>query len=127
MSKQGLILKNATGIAHTGTAYHQQHARRQRPGLLPRRPAAVSSQAVTAVPGQLHSSLQQAAANLALDDLGEGLEAPVQLLYLLTLLGFLVVGAYLVVRQVCLLLLARKSSPSMHARIHALQPAVLAL
>lgn len=30
----------------------------------------------------------------------EGLEAPVQLLYLLTLLGFLAAGAYLVVRQV---------------------------
>ena len=34
-------------------------------------------------------------------DLAEGLEAPVQLVYLATLLGFLVVGAYLVVRQVC--------------------------
>ncbi len=33
-------------------------------------------------------------------DLAEGLEAPVQLVYLVTLLGFLVVGAYLVVRQV---------------------------
>ena len=33
-------------------------------------------------------------------ELAEGLEAPVQLVYLLTLLGFLVVGAYLVVRQV---------------------------
>lgn len=33
-------------------------------------------------------------------DLADGLEAPVQLVYLLTLLGFLVVGAYLVVRQV---------------------------
>lgn len=33
-------------------------------------------------------------------DLSDGLEAPVQLLYLLTLLGFLVVGAWLVVRQV---------------------------
>eukprot|EP01023_Acetabularia_acetabulum_P047331 TRINITY_DN4986_c0_g2_i1.p2 TRINITY_DN4986_c0_g2~~TRINITY_DN4986_c0_g2_i1.p2 ORF type:complete len:257 (-),score=26.50 TRINITY_DN4986_c0_g2_i1:226-996(-) len=32
--------------------------------------------------------------------MGEGLETPVQLLYLLALLGFLVVGAYLVVRQV---------------------------
>ena len=53
------------------------------------------------MPEQLHSSVQQAAANMALGDLGEGLEAPVQLLYLLTLLGFLVVGAYLVVRQVC--------------------------
>ncbi|KAK9904268.1 hypothetical protein WJX75_008155 [Coccomyxa subellipsoidea] len=35
-----------------------------------------------------------------LGELGEGLEAPVQLLYLVTLLGFVVVGAYLVVRQV---------------------------
>ena len=34
--------------------------------------------------------------------LAEGLEAPVQLVYLVTLLGFLVVGAYLVVRQVIL-------------------------
>ena len=33
-------------------------------------------------------------------DLSEGLETPVQLIYLLTLLGFLVVGAFLVVRQV---------------------------
>ncbi|KXZ52747.1 hypothetical protein GPECTOR_8g139 [Gonium pectorale] len=32
--------------------------------------------------------------------LGEGLETPIQLIYLLTLLGFLAVGAYLVVRQV---------------------------
>jgi hypothetical protein len=37
---------------------------------------------------------------LAVGDLSEGLEAPVQLLYLVALLGFLVVGAYLVVRQV---------------------------
>ena len=33
-------------------------------------------------------------------DLAEGLEAPIQLLYLLALLGFLAAGAYLVVRQV---------------------------
>ena len=33
-------------------------------------------------------------------DLSEGLETPVQAIYLITLLGFLVVGAYLVVRQV---------------------------
>lgn len=33
-------------------------------------------------------------------EVGDGLEAPVQLAYLLTLMGFLVVGAYLVVRQV---------------------------
>lgn len=32
--------------------------------------------------------------------LGEGLETPIQLMYLLTLLGFLAGGAYLVSRQV---------------------------
>lgn len=35
-----------------------------------------------------------------LGDVAEGLETPVQAIYLITLLGFLVVGAYLVVRQV---------------------------
>ncbi len=35
-----------------------------------------------------------------LEELGEGLEAPVQIIYLAVLLGFLVVGAYLIVRQV---------------------------
>lgn len=39
-------------------------------------------------------------ANPVLGELAEGLETPVQALYLITLLGFLVVGAYLVVRQV---------------------------
>ena len=39
-------------------------------------------------------------ANPVLGELAEGLETPVQALYLVTLLGFLVVGAYLVVRQV---------------------------
>lgn len=33
-------------------------------------------------------------------DLGEGLETPIQLIYLTALLGFLAAGAYLVVRQV---------------------------
>lgn len=47
-------------------------------------------------------------------DLSEGLETPVQLLYLVTLLGFLVVGAYLVVRQVILLLISKMLS--LHAR-----------
>ena len=47
------------------------------------------------------SSIQQMAA-APIGDLSEGLETPVQLLYLVTLLGFLVVGAYLVVRQVML-------------------------
>lgn len=41
-----------------------------------------------------------ATAHAVLGELGEGLEAPVQLLYLISLLGFIVVGAYLVVRQV---------------------------
>ncbi len=50
-----------------------------------------------------------ATAITVLGELGEGLEAPVQLLYLISLLGFVVVGAYLVVRQVSTL---RKSCPS---------------
>ena len=39
-------------------------------------------------------------ASIPLGDVSEGLETPVQLIYLVTLLGFVVVGAYLVVRQV---------------------------
>lgn len=38
--------------------------------------------------------------NPAVGELADGLETPVQAVYLVTLLGFLVVGAYLVVRQV---------------------------
>lgn len=45
-----------------------------------------------------HSAAAAAAASFG--DLAEGLEEPVQALYLVFLLGFLVVGAYLVVRQV---------------------------
>ena len=50
----------------------------------------------------VHAELlsSHATANAVLGELGEGLEAPVQLLYLISLLGFVVVGAYLVVRQV---------------------------
>ena len=51
-------------------------------------------------------------------DLSEGLDTPVQLLYLVTLLGFLVVGAYLVVRQVELTFLKQtidKKDNSKHA------------
>ncbi len=42
-------------------------------------------------------ALQQA---VPLFELAEGLETPIQLMYLLTLLGFLAGGAFLVVRQV---------------------------
>ena len=49
---------------------------------------------------QVHLSSIQQMATAPIMDLSEGLETPVQLLYLVTLLGFLVVGAYLVVRQV---------------------------
>lgn len=55
-------------------------------------------------PAQQAAALPEAALAVAqqqpLFELAEGLETPVQLIYLLTLLGFLVVGAYLVVRQV---------------------------
>lgn len=48
----------------------------------------------------LDSSAAAELPNETLGELGEGLEGPVQAIYLLSLLGFLVVGAYLVVRQV---------------------------
>ena len=47
------------------------------------------------------SPVQVSAQTSEVAQLSEGLELPVQLLYLISLLGFLVVGAYLVVRQVC--------------------------
>lgn len=49
--------------------------------------------------GQLFAELGSLPNEVA-GDLSEGLETPVQAIYLITLLGFLVVGAYLVVRQV---------------------------
>lgn len=48
----------------------------------------------------LESNISTDLPNEALGELSEGLEGPVQAIYLLSLLGFLVVGAYLVVRQV---------------------------
>lgn len=64
-------------------------------GLLvaPRHPARTRRQ-------QSCCSIQGLQNSVHVADLAEGLEAPVQLVYLVTLLGFLVVGAYLVVRQV---------------------------
>lgn len=56
--------------------------------------------------GALPQQTQEALLGLAsrqpqrVAEVAEGLETPVQLIYLLTLLSFLVVGAYLVVRQV---------------------------
>ena len=47
----------------------------------------------------------------AVGEVAEGLEAPIQLIYLATLLGFLVVGAYLVVRQVRPTVIFRNSCP----------------
>ena len=71
------------------------------------RPAAALPAAAAATSAALDLDLSTHAAAAAaaagaqlLGDVGEGLEAPVQLAYLVTLMGFLVVGAYLVVRQV---------------------------
>ena len=62
-------------------------------------------------------ALQRLHATVAVGELGDGLEAPVQLLYLLTLLGFLVVGAYLVVRQACICSIPLPCT-ALHACIH---------
>ncbi|CAL8470599.1 g10141 [Coccomyxa elongata] len=75
----------------------------------PCRRLAATTRTTASVSGQLQISSidvhaevlnSHATANAVLGELGEGLEAPVQLLYLISLLGFVVVGAYLVVRQV---------------------------
>lgn len=67
-------------------------------------PAAASAAASALLDLDLSATLSThsaaAAAASAFGDLAEGLEEPVQALYLVFLLGFLVVGAYLVVRQV---------------------------
>jgi hypothetical protein len=55
--------------------------------------------AAAAVPAAATTAAAAAAA-VPVYMLGEGLETPIQLIYLVTLLGFLGVGAYLVVRQV---------------------------
>ena len=62
---------------------------------------AVQKQQARTYSQQSCRSMQHLQTAAPVADVAEGLEAPVQLVYLVTLLGFLVVGAYLVVRQVC--------------------------
>ena len=62
------------------------------------------------------ATLSTHSAAAAFGDLAEGLEEPVQALYLVFLLGFLVVGAYLVVRQVSLFFLGPETSNSFSSR-----------
>ena len=83
--------RRACGIAVTPPICRRQNQNRASP------PGAVASSALFS-PVDLDAALSTHAA--ALGDLAEGLEEPVQALYLVFLLGFLVVGAYLVVRQV---------------------------
>lgn len=62
-----------------------------------------NQQQCSALPPAAQTALSELAVGRhaqTVSDVSEGLETPVQLIYLLTLLGFLVVGAYLVVRQV---------------------------
>ncbi len=83
------------------------HQQLQAPGLqlalrLPRRRQQRRLQCSAALPEAAQRALLDLAAAQPqqVAEVADGLEAPVQLIYLLTLLGFLVVGAYLVVRQV---------------------------
>ena len=71
-------------------------------GMRNRRACRESSGRV-ACKGTAAHALELSRSSLTIDGLSEGLEAPVQLLYLLSLLGFLTVGAFLVVRQVWVL------------------------
>ncbi|PNW75369.1 hypothetical protein CHLRE_12g524300v5 [Chlamydomonas reinhardtii] len=77
------------------------------PLVAARRPAIARSPVSTGAVGVSQASIVADAASSVVAPLphelfvlGEGLETPIQLIYLLTLLGFLSVGAYLVVRQV---------------------------
>lgn len=103
----------------------QRAPRMKPPALPPARPAAGLALRRAARPAAAPAALPEAAASAAaalelgssglgdallsthaqqlVAEVAEGLEAPVQLVYLVTLMGFLVVGAYLVVRQVRIL------------------------
>lgn len=87
--------RRACGITVTSPICRRQNQNRASP------PGAVASSALFS-PVDLDLDLDAALSThaTALGDLAEGLEEPVQALYLVFLLGFLVVGAYLVVRQV---------------------------
>ena len=86
---------------------HQQQAEQQAQAaaalLWPASPPPTSLAAATLAAAAALASLPSpalAALNPTLPPTAEGLEAPIQLIYLLALLGFLGFGAYLVVRQV---------------------------
>lgn len=91
--------RRACGIAVTSPICRRQNQNLPAPRASP--PGAVASSALFS-PVDLDLDLDAALSThaAALGDLAEGLEEPVQALYLVFLLGFLVVGAYLVVRQV---------------------------
>jgi tetratricopeptide (TPR) repeat protein len=73
--------------------------RRRRARLVAARALGAAAAPLAAAPLAAYASAAAAAAAPAFD-LAEGLEAPVQALYLAALLGFLAVGAFLVARQV---------------------------
>lgn len=58
---------------------------------------------------------------MELSEISEGLDGPIQLFYLLTLLSFLAVGAYLVVRQVLIRRELDEAAKSLGERIRTAQ------
>ncbi len=88
-------------LIHAGSTPAEQL--QQLPPAAPALPALLLLLQLAAAPAApaAAAALQQQQQQLqSLFELGEGLETPIQLIYLLTLLGFLAAGAYLVVRQV---------------------------
>lgn len=83
----------------TGLALRRAARPAAAPAALPE--AAASAAAALELGGSgLGEALLSTHTQRLVAEVAEGLEAPVQLAYLVTLMGFLVVGAYLVVRQV---------------------------
>lgn len=100
-----------TGLGVGGTFQKAGHGCR-RPTLARAMSAEALVDAASSAQSVHFESIQQII-SMPFGELSEGLETPVQLIYLVTLLGFLVVGAYLVVRQVSLL--QQQQVPEVHA------------
>lgn len=67
------------------------------------------------------ATLHHVAMPMELAEVSEGLDGPIQLFYLLTLLSFLAVGAYLVVRQVLIRRELDEAAKSLGERIRTAQ------
>jgi tetratricopeptide (TPR) repeat protein len=104
VSLRGALACSGSGRPAAAAAAPALAPRRRRARLVAARALGAAAAPLAAVPLAAHAAVVAAAAAASAAapafDLAEGLEAPVQALYLAALLGFLAVGAFLVARQV---------------------------